>query len=175
MAERETQRLFFALWPGGREREKLQDYFPLLRGCGGRKVSPQNLHLTLAFLGSIDADIRDCLVAAAERIALPRFSLQLSRLGFWPHPGVVWLGSGEAPAELLELVAELHQAMLACGLEPESRRFQPHITLLRKAQRGPRKQEVSPLEWQAERFVLVASDTRPEGAHYQILNSWDLA
>lgn len=175
MAERETQRLFFALWPGDFERDQLQGYFPLLRGCSGRRVPQQNLHLTLAFLGSVDVDTRDCLIAAAGRINQPSFTLQLDQLGFWRRPRVVWLGSDEPPSQLFELVGELKKAMLACGLEPENRRFQTHVTLLRKAHRAPRKQDIPVLEWQAKRFVLVASETRPEGVIYRVLKSWDLS
>jgi len=175
MADRETQRLFFALWPSGRERDQLQGYFPLLRGCGGRRVPQQNLHLTLAFLGSVDTDTRDCLCEAADSIELPRFTLELNQIGYWRRPRVVWLGSGEPPPELLNLVGELKKAMLACGLKAESRRFQAHVTLMRKAHRGLRQREVQSLEWPVNRFVLVASETRPEGASYQILKSWDLS
>jgi 2'-5' RNA ligase len=174
MADIDTQRLFFALWPDSRVRENLEGYFPLLRGCGGRKVPPQNLHITLAFLGSVDANTRDCLIAAADEIELPSFAMQLDQLGFWRRPQVVWLGSEELPPELADLVGALKKAMLTCGLEPESRPFRIHLTLMRKAHRGPREQNIPRLDWPVEHFALVASETRPEGASYQVLKSWEL-
>lgn len=174
MAEAKSQRLFFALWPGRAERRQLEAYRPLLRGCGGRRVPEENLHLTLAFLGSVEPDTRDCLIAQADRLQLPPFTLTLHQLGFWRRPRVVWLGSEEEPPELIELVSGLRAAMRECGLEPERRSFSPHLTLLRKAHRAPRQREVGALEWPVERFVLAASETRPEGAHYRILREWGL-
>lgn len=174
MTEPETQRLFFALWPGGKQRQMLEEYFALLRGCGGRRVVPENLHITLAFLGSVDAPTRDCLEQAAAAIELPPFTLQLDQLGFWRRPRVIWLGSEQTPTELAGLAIELKKAMLGCGLEPDSRPFHTHLTLMRKAHRPPRENKVPELRWPVKSFALVASETRPEGASYQILKSWEL-
>jgi 2'-5' RNA ligase len=174
MTERPTQRLFFALWPAGAQREQLLRYFPLLRGCGGRRVRPENLHITLAFLGSVDAATRTCLEQAANNIDIQPFTLYLQQLGFWRRPRVVWLGANEEPPELLTLVGELKKAMLKCGLEPDTRPFRAHLTLLRKAYRTPRVEQIPLLEWPVSHFVLVASQTRPEGAVYEIVRSWEL-
>ena len=174
MSESDRQRLFFALWPGGAEREKLESYRPLLRGCGGRPIKPQNLHITLAFLGSVDSAVRECLEQAASAIELPPFTLRLDRLGFWRRPQVIWLGQEPSPEPLLALAGELKQAILTCGMEPDSRGFRTHLTLQRRAHRPPRQREVPPLEWQVDRFVLVASETRPEGVVYEVVREWRL-
>lgn len=174
MTESAKQRLFFAIWPGGQECRQLDAYRSMLRGCGGRKVPSERLHLTLAFLGGVDSDTRDCLIAAADTIDLPPFTLQLDKFGFWRRPQVVWLGSEEVPEGLSSLLSALNGAIRQCGLEPESRPFRTHLTLLRKAHRPPRQREVEPMAWTVERFVLVASETRPEGAVYEILKCWEL-
>lgn len=174
MAEPERQRLFFALWPGGALRRQLAAYRPLLEGCGGRPVVPENLHLTLAFLGSTDAATRRCLEQAAENIRLPGFSLTLDELGFWRRPQVVWLGADDTPEPLLALVAALKKAMLGCAIKPDERPFQTHMTLMRKARRAPAQTQPEALTWPITEFVLVASETRPEGVRYQVLRRWPL-
>ncbi|MFO7592750.1 MAG: RNA 2',3'-cyclic phosphodiesterase [Pseudomonadota bacterium] len=174
MTEPETQRLFFALWPDERQRRQMEEYFALLRGCGGRRVHTENLHITLAFLGSVDTETHRCMERAADAISLPSFSVTLDRLGFWRRPRVVWLGNEETPAGLAALVAELKKAMLGCSLEPDSRAFRTHLTLMRKARRYPRVPEVPVLEWPVKSFALVASETSREGVIYKVLRSWEL-
>ena len=156
-------------------RRQLAGYKPLLQGCGGRPVLPGNLHITLAFLGGVDADTRRCMEQAADNITLPPFTLQLNELGFWRRPQVVWLGASETPSPLLELASALKQAMLACELEPDSRPFQAHLTLMRKARRAPAQDPADKLSWPITDFALVRSDTRPEGVRYEVLRKWKLS
>lgn len=174
MAEAEHQRLFFALWPDEAVRRQLADYRDLLKGCRGRLVVPENLHITLAFLGSVDADTRSCLEQAADIISVPAFTLKLDELGFWRRSQVVWLGTGETPEPLLGLASALKQAMLGCGLEPESRPFQTHLTLMRKARRAPAEEPCEATLWPVADFALMLSDTRPEGVRYEVLQRWPL-
>ncbi len=174
MAEQERQRLFFALWPDEAVRQQLAGYFSLLNGCGGRLVAVENLHITLAFLGSVEEDTRRCLEQAADSIILPSFVLRLEQLAFWRRPQVVWLGAEETPQALQSLSAELKKAMFGCDLEPDERPFQAHLTLMRKAQRPPLESSVEPLVWHVDDFALVLSDTRSEGVRYEVLRKWDL-
>lgn len=155
-------------------RRQLADYKPLLQGCGGRPVLPGNLHITLAFLGSVDADTRRCMEQAADNITLPPFTLQLNELGFWRRPQVVWLGTDSTPPPLLALASALKQAMIGCGLEPESRPFQAHLTLMRKVRRAPEGEPPAGITWPVSDFALVVSDTLPEGVRYAVLRRWAL-
>jgi 2'-5' RNA ligase len=175
MAEAPRQRLFFALWPDEAVRRQLAGYKPLLRGCGGRPVAPGNLHITLAFLGSVDAATRRCMEQAADTISLPPFTLLLNELGFWRRPQVVWLGTDVPPEPLLSLAAALKQAMLACALEPDARPFQAHLTLMRKARRAPEGEPPAGITWPVSDFALVVSETRPEGVRYEVVRRWDLS
>lgn len=174
MAEQEHQRLFFALWPDEGIRRQLLEYPPLLEGCGGRLVALENLHITLAFLGSIDGDTRHCLEQAADAIRLPSFTLHLDRLGFWRRSQVVWLGAESTPVPLNALAAVLKKAMIGCELEPDERAFQAHMTLMRKAHRPPLESSVEPLVWRVRDFALVRSETHSEGVHYEVLQRWGL-
>jgi len=168
------QRLFLALWPDEGQRQQLAGYLPLLRDCGGRKVPLENLHITLAFLGSVDDTTLACLEQQLDAIAAFSFTLQMDELGFWRRPQVVWLGAGETPPALTALVGELKKVMLGCDLEPESRPFQAHLTLMRKARRAPLAADPPLMAWPIRDFALVASETRPEGACYTVLRRWPL-
>ena len=168
-----TQRLFFALWPQPELRQQLAR---LARDvpAHGHPVAEHNLHLTLVFLGNITADTRNCLSAAAAELHVPHFTLTLDQTGYWPKPRTVWLGVNHIPDALLALVAGLNAALTKCGLTPERRSYQPHITLLRKVEQPQGKLLLQPLEWKAESFCLVESSSEPDGVVYRILNSWNL-
>lgn len=173
MVEQDTQRLFFALWPGTSVRSGLQQCVSLLNNEPGRPLEPENLHLTLAFPGSVNSEIQSCLEQAAESIQVAPFNIQLNHFGYWKHPRVVWYGPDTIPEELFCLAAELEGAMRDCGLTSEPRPYRPHVTLLRKAQGEP--EVVAPeMVWRVEDFVLVVSESSPQGVRYRVIRRWDL-
>ena len=171
----ETQRLFFALWPEPELGERLFALGGDRLRVGGRGVVAENLHLTLAFLGSLDVALRQRLEQGADGIRVPRFTLALDRVGCFRRKGIFWAGATQTPAPLLELVGALKAAQAACGLTPEDREYQVHVTLARDVRRCPPEGPITPsLEWPARRFVLVESHTDADGARYEILRSWEL-
>jgi 2'-5' RNA ligase len=169
----ERQRLFFALWPDEPLREAITPLLQLKRECGGRAHPPANIHITLNFLGGVEAATRDCLEQAAAGITLSPFELTLDRFGYWPRPRVMWLGCNDTPPPLGELVEALNRVVEQCGLQPEQRPYHPHLTLLRKAHQAP---TVSPpeLHWQINDFVLAQSLSTPAGVEYRVLRRWPL-
>jgi len=131
------QRLFFALWPDDDTRAALARLARRqLQSGNGRLIDAHNLHLTLAFLGPVDAAFRACAERAADSLAAPAFELEFQRLGYWPRPRVLWAAPERSPEALTGLVSMLRKALAACGQEPESRPFEAHMTLARKV-RGP--------------------------------------
>ncbi|MFO7588071.1 MAG: 2'-5' RNA ligase family protein [Gemmatimonadota bacterium] len=83
-AEPARQRLFFALWPDSATRSAVARLVDrAAKRCGGRRVPPENLHLTLAFPGAVARAQRTCLEACADRVAGTPFHLVLDRI-----PGV---------------------------------------------------------------------------------------
>lgn len=174
--ETAVKRLFFALWPDEALRQKLYALGGGQPGNNrGRRIPPENLHLTLAFLGYVDAERQTRLEREASAIRLPAFSLTLDRAGFWSRQGILWVG-GAPPQELLALVAALNRAIAACGLEPETRPFRVHLTLARNVRR-PRlepNRAIEPLAWRVGQFALVASQMRRLGARYDVLRTWPL-
>ena len=172
----ETRRLFFALWPDPGLQQRLHHLArQVARPGGGRLVPQQNLHITLAFLGSIDAKRQQCLEDVAGSIHIPAFSLTLDRAGYWERPRVIWFGCSDTPTPLQTLARELAVAMERCGLQPERRPFAAHLTVMRKALHGPADREIPPLDWPVSSFALVESLTLPAGAQYRVIRCWSLS
>lgn len=170
----ETQRLFFALWPQQALREELARLARRVVGKQGKRVRPENLHLTLTFLGSMTLKQRACVDAAAGAIEGTPFELQLERIGYWPRPRVIWLAPRETPSPLVDLVWQLNKKLKVCGHQPELRPYQAHMTLARKAAGPFSPAQVAPLVWRVDHFCLVRSTTASGGVEYRVLGAWPL-
>lgn len=171
----DRQRLFFALWPEPETVTAIrQQVLPLLKEHDGRRVKPDNFHITLAFLGAVDTRQRACFSQAAGAVRGRPFQLQLNRLDYWPKPKVVWLGVETIPPELTTLQSDLLLNLQACGFEPEDRPYTPHLTLLRKAKACPEQTSISPLTMSVEDFALVESVSTPNGVEYPVRQRWGL-
>jgi 2'-5' RNA ligase len=171
----EVQRLFFALWPSDALRQELKRHCKhLLRHGGGRPVAVENLHITLAFLGAVTAEQRACVEQAAAAIQLPRFTLVFDHAGHWPRPRVLWIAPREQPQAVVSLASALSTGSRGCGLVLDSRPFRAHLTLMRKVAKPPQELTLTPLTWEVDHFVLVRSQTHPEGVQYTPLRAWSL-
>jgi 2'-5' RNA ligase len=133
-----------------------------------------NLHLTLAFIGNVAAEQLACMRAAAAGVVAEPFELQLDRFGYWKRPRIAWLGCEQTPDALSELVASLNIALGDCGYQPESRPFQGHVTLVRKAQGGEPPADFAALSWPVTDFCLVESVGGPDGVNYEVIARWPL-
>ncbi|MDO5673732.1 MAG: RNA 2',3'-cyclic phosphodiesterase [bacterium] len=125
------KRLFIALDPPEKTREELVTLCRGLPDC--RWTPPEQLHLTLCFIGEADGtsflDIREAL----QEIRAEPFSLRLEGLGLFPPrraPRVLWAGV-QANAALMQLERKVVNCVRRCGLTLEKRKFSPHITLAR--------------------------------------------
>lgn len=100
---------------------------------GAKWVPPENYHLTLRFIGEIEPWQAEDVDAALAAIRSPRFDLALAGIGTFEKGGRIQ--SLHVPAErseaLARLQAKVETALQRIGLEPERRRFQPHVTLAR--------------------------------------------
>jgi 2'-5' RNA ligase len=168
-------RLFFALWP---PIELSQELYRLagnvIRDGSGRRVVPENIHLTLAFLGSVDASFGECAERAASAICSESFTLTLEQIGYWPKSGILWVGPNQTPQSLLHLVQSLNTGLAGCGYEVEKRPYAAHLTLARKAHPCERSHSIERHPWEISQFHLVQSHTHADGACYEILRSWPL-
>lgn len=174
--ESESQRLFFALWPESELAGRLHALAgQTLRPGDGRRIAAENIHLTLAFLGSVDAAFRDCAEQAAAAIRASAFTLTLEQVGCWSRTGILWAGPARVPESLSSLVRELTAGLVNCGYVPEKRSYAAHVTLARKVRRCPPPAAIAPLVWEVRRFCLMRSRLDAQGAHYEMVREWGLS
>ena len=169
-----AQRLFFALWPDDPVRSMLDQAGKELLGKRIKRVPPANLHITLAFAGSVMTPVRHCLETAADTIRARAFALTINHVGHWPGPRITWIGPRQVPAGLWSLVEVLRNTFDECGLQRETRAYLPHVTLARKTSKPCTATHIDPVPWSIRHFSLVESVTDPQGARYQVLKTWSL-
>lgn len=128
-------RAFIALNLPKKERQRIHRAARLLREAElpVRWVDPDNLHVTLKFLGEVRPDRVETVEETLTRVAqgTAPFPLTLSGFGAFPtirRPRVIWLGV-EASPELRCLKQDLEWALSDCGFDAETRAFHPHLTL----------------------------------------------
>lgn len=160
MARAKTRRLFFALWPDEGVRRYLQQLQKTLDlTAGGRLLHKADLHITLQYLGQVREEQLDCVSAAASRVAVCPFRLEIAGVSHWRRSRVVWAGLAGIPDELRELVHQLGEQLTPCGFPPEDRRYKPHVTLARKVKAAGNVEPTGGASWQVQDFVLVESHT----------------
>lgn len=168
-----TERLFFALWPDERQRRALTRVWEELPDHPGHKTHPEDLHLTLVFLGDRDAEGRACAGVAAGRVRGLPFVLHLDRLDTFSRARVIWCGVSERPQPLMDLRQTLDKGLRDCGFYPERHTFEPHVTLVRKARPVPAREIRPPIVWPVSDFVLV--NARPgQYPRYRVEHRWPL-
>lgn len=100
---------------------------------GARWISPENMHLTLRFIGEVENGQAEDIDAALMRLRAPSFEITLDGVGFFGKPSaarVLWAGVRKCE-KLMRLQAKIETALQMSGLRPEERKFSAHITLAR--------------------------------------------
>ncbi|HEY5643789.1 MAG TPA: RNA 2',3'-cyclic phosphodiesterase [Woeseiaceae bacterium] len=162
-----TKRLFFALWPDYRQRDRLRDVInPVARLVEGRAVDRRNWHVTLAFIGAFPEHRVPFLFERAAAIEVEPFRLVFDRLEFWPRSKVACLVAQAVPREMQALVDALNDVLRAAGVRTEDRVFRPHITVVKQARafETERLTQRAVTEWSG--FELVESVPGPGGVSY---------
>ncbi len=122
---------------------------------GARWQTPEQLHLTLHFLGDVDGGEARRLEAALERLDAPSFIMQLRGAGVFPLRGParsLWLGV--ADPDPVRLIHERSGRIIdECGLERERRKFIPHVTAARL--KNPDKRKLG--EWIANHALYASA------------------
>ena len=162
-----TRRLFFALWPDHRQRERLRDVInSVAKSVEGQPVDRRNWHVTLAFIGAFPEHRVPFLLERAAKIQVEPFRLNFDRLEYWPRPRVASLTAATVPAELQALVDALNSVLRDAGIEPEERVYRPHITVVRRARAftTERLAQRTSTDWSS--FELMESVSGPGGVSY---------
>jgi 2'-5' RNA ligase len=151
-----------------------------------RWVRPENLHVTLKFIGELSPTKLEGIRSALAAIhPVAPVDLQFRGLGFFPddlYPHVLWAGI-EASANLPSLAADIDSTLETQGIAREKRAFAPHLTLARFEPPGLHEklraviQQNSKCEFgslQAREFQLIESKLKPAGAEYTSLASFPI-
>lgn len=134
------------------------------------------LHLTLRFAGEVEARQAEELAEELERVVMAPFTMTLRGVGHFERKGaphILWAGI-ERSEPLAILHGRVEQACRRAGLQPESRKFAPHVTLARLnrsagpiggwlAQHGTFASD----PWTVEDMALLESHLTPLGSEYQ--------
>lgn len=144
---------------------------------GLRWSTPDQWHVTLAFLGEVGDEARGRLVRELAEVRLPLVSLRLDGLGVFERVGILH-AQVEITSELLRLHEVVTAAVKRLGLEVEDRPYRAHVTLARSRNREGRTaierlgrtsvQQRLNERWQATEFLLYESRLSPKGSEYLV-------
>jgi 2'-5' RNA ligase len=184
-----TLRTFIALELPEDLKEKLSQIQQIfIQNTGGiRWVKPENIHLTLKFLGSTSEDKVEEVFRILEQTVrgFPCFAFTVSGLGAFPNPRnpkVIWAGI-QANSQLFSFQKQLEDGLSSIGFSREKRSFSPHLTLGRVKDPQVRKNLRDILEkyidedwgnYEASWIIFYRSDLKPAGPVYSILKKIEL-
>lgn len=143
------------------------------RATGGRATRAGTIHLTLAFLGNVEAGRLDELRALELRGR--RHALPIEQARYWPRNRIVWAGPEELPSALGRLAKDLKEILEKRGFRTEMRDFAAHVTLIRNARAPQALPPLPRLHWPVEEVVLVESRPADAGRAYEVLQRYALA
>ena len=166
--------------------ENVAQSLAMLRGGlpGARWIDPENYHLTLRFIGDVDDDTAHEVASLLGRVRRPALELRFEALSAFGgrRPRAVIAALAQTPA-LMELQAEHERLMQRVGLEPEGRKFTPHVTLARLRDSSSRQVAdylatrpfLAPLSFRVSRFVLFSARASVGGGPYVVEAAYPLA
>lgn len=168
-----TRRLFFALWPDDTQRDALRSIVLALGpATAGRLVPAGNLHVTLAFLGTVAEERIPSLQDVAAARSCPATELVFDRLAWWPRARLRCLEASTLPDAFVSFVETFHEDLRRAGFKVERRPFRAHITVTRNVPSppsGPPDQPLPGFVWPIRGMTLVASTPTPDGSVYEVL------
>ena len=164
----------------------LSDSLSLLRGGlpGARWIDPENYHLTLRFIGDVDDDVAQEIEWLLGKVRREDFELRIDGLQSFGgrKPRAIVATVAPSPA-VMELQAEHERLMQRVGLDPEGRKYTPHVTLARL--RDTSSQDVAEYlsarggfrspPFQVSNFVLFSSRASVGGGPYVVEAAYPLA
>jgi 2'-5' RNA ligase len=158
----------------------------MLRGGlpGARWIDPENYHVTLRFIGDVDDAVAREIASILGQVRRPTFELRLDGVSSFGgrRPRAVIATLAPTPA-LLDLQAEHERMMQRVGLEPEGRKYKPHVTLARLRDSSNRqvaeylslRASLPTMPFPVSRFVLFSSRASVGGGPYVVEAAYPLA
>jgi RNA 2',3'-cyclic 3'-phosphodiesterase len=185
----ERLRLFVAADPPPDLLEALDESLAPLRSrpelASARWTVPANQHVTLKFLGWVEAGTVEPIVTALATVASSHEAATITLTGLGAFPSerrarVLWAGLEDPAGLLAALASDLDASLGSLGFEPETRAFTPHLTLARFKPPAPVARIPSEVpgvaepSFEVDRLHLYRSHLHPKGARYEILRSLKL-
>jgi 2'-5' RNA ligase len=172
-------RVFFGLELEAATALRIADWRDRQLSCDGRPVPPANFHITLAFIGPLGDSALERLCRSVDdwlaHTTVHGATLTLDRIGFWPKPGIYWLGPTNWPEQLDRLAQKLGSLGSAVGAKRDSSPFLPHITLFRNCVGAPPAPVAAPwIPMEYPQFALFESRQGRQGVSYHVLQEWAL-
>lgn len=169
-----SHRLFAGIRPPPEIRDALID---LMEGVDDvRWQDDDQLHLTLRYIGEVDTHLAEDLARQLQAIELPTLYLTISGTGVFVRKGRVhtlWAGVEISP-ELKRLRQKIDRICVSAGVEPDHRKYHPHITLARvNSSSGPlepfleRNASLRLGPWRADSYTLFESTLHRHGSIYE--------
>jgi 2'-5' RNA ligase len=152
---------------------------------GARWQRPDQIHLTLRFIGDVDGAAAEDARAVLSKTKTAQFDLQLEGVGYFGEGRRVralWFVVTQNAA-LVVLKGKVERALVEAGFAPDSRKFKPHVTVARMghanhervakflASHALFRSDV----WRVDAFHLYSSQLSPKGSLYKIEDSYDLS
>ena len=151
---------------------------------GSRAVPHCQLHVTLKFMGDIEASLVSLITETLSEVRQPAFTMMIKGVGHFPprgKPTVLWAGVGNCE-ELPLLHKRIENILYHRGIARETRKFFPHVTLARLHNSPPSR--IGPFlagnsllaspEFTATAFTLYASSLTPKGAIHTCIQTFHL-
>jgi 2'-5' RNA ligase len=150
-------------------------------GADLKLVEPQNIHLTVRFLGNISLEMVDKVYEGMKKVQFIPFNVQLRSLGAFPdlrYPRVCWAGITEGADQLRGIFGQLEPNLRGLGFAPDPKGFSPHLTIARvrssrnKAELAQCLRENASFDFgriSASCLRLKKSDLTPRGPIYSTL------
>jgi len=103
-------------------------------GANLKLVKPQNIHITMRFLGNISSSMINSIYEEMGKISFASFDVEIKGLGVFPklkYTRVIWAGIRKGADELTNVFNQLEPLLRKLGLKPDSKGYSPHLTIAR--------------------------------------------
>ncbi len=103
-------------------------------GADLKLVEPENIHITVRFLGDITLKMADKVFEEMKKTQFVPFAVHINGLGVFPnlnYARVLWAGIAEGAEQLKTVFAQLEPRLQGLGFQPDPKGFSPHLTIAR--------------------------------------------